>query len=194
MTTVSIAGCPGIIRGMGLFLFLALVLPNFGCGRPNHYTFILPDNYAGWIQVIFNDPEAPPLPVRKDWGYEVDVPETGIARTHFILVSFVKERDEFYYQKINADGTAKLQHVPSKYVLPGVDHGGFTVGDTGGRGPGYSLFIFIGPSELRAKEPLADWDKVIEAHKVNGYRTRIETTSIGPLPIPGRIPLPSSPQ
>jgi hypothetical protein len=184
-------------RSFSLFLLLSLVTAIGGCGKPNHYTFILPDNYVGWIQVIFNDPGAPPLPVRKDWGYEVDVPETGIARTYFIVVWYLKTRDEFYYRKINADGTKKLQHVPSDYVLPDMNHGGFTVGINGGRGPGYSWFIFIGPPELRAKEPLGDWSKVIaehRAHEVEGHRTRIETGDTGPLPTPGRIPLPPNRQ
>ena len=181
-------------RFFRLVLLLSLVSAIGACDKPNHYTLVLPDSYAGWVQVIFNDPEAPPLPVRKDWGFEVDVPETGIVRTHFLFVSYVKIRDEFYYRKINADGTVKLRRIPSNYVLPGGHHGGFSVGDTGGRGPGYSWFIFIGPPELRAKDPQGDWNKVVAAHEVNGHPTRIETTDVGPLPTPGRIPLPRNQQ
>jgi hypothetical protein len=36
--------------------------------------------------------------------------------------------------------------------------------DTGGKGHGYSWFVFIGPPQLRAKVPLADWNKVVEEY------------------------------
>jgi hypothetical protein len=59
--------------------------------------------------------------------------------------------------------------------MPSDSHGGFGVMDTGGKGLGYSWFIFIGPPSLRAKVPLADCDKVVEEYsKTHGERTRIE--------------------
>ncbi len=70
--------------------------------------------------------------------------------------------------------------------MPGFSHGGFGMMDTDGKGRGYSWFIFIGPPELRAKVPLADWDKVVEDYaKTHGGTKRVEFS--GPYPVPGRM-------
>jgi hypothetical protein len=152
-----------------------------------HYTFILPDGYVGWVQVIFNDPNASPLPW-KGGGYEIEVPESGIPRTSDILVrdSNPKRKDEFYYRSALPNGNAELRPVPSEYVMPGELHSGFDVMDTGGKGRGYSWFIFIGPPEVRARVPLADWDKVVASHETpDGRFTRISITDT--YPTPGRM-------
>jgi len=81
--------------------------------------------------------------------------------------------------------TSQNHPVPTDYFLPGIDHGGFGVMDTGGKGLGYSWFIFIGPPELRAKVPLADWNKGVEDYqKTHGGKARVEFS--GPYPVPGR--------
>jgi uncharacterized protein DUF6843 len=158
----------------------------YGRAKP-HYTFILPDSYVGWIQVVFSDPQASPLPIRKDGGRQIDVPESGIPRTSDIRVHDFKRKDEFYYRYLSG-GKEGLCPVPSEYVMPGDSHGGFGVMDTAGKGPGYSWFLFIGPPELRAKVPLADWEKVVAAHEKSDERgTRIENPAS--YPTPGRISL-----
>jgi hypothetical protein len=53
--------------GACLTLLLTVLLPALGRTKP-HYTFILPDGYVGWVQVVFNDPQVSPLPVQKDEG------------------------------------------------------------------------------------------------------------------------------
>jgi len=58
----------------GLTILLFLLLPAYGRAKA-HYTFVLPDKYVGWIQVVFNDHNALALPYRKDGGYRIDVPE-----------------------------------------------------------------------------------------------------------------------
>jgi hypothetical protein len=169
-----------------LMTLLAALFPAYGRTKP-HYTFILPDGYVGWLQVVFNDPRASPFPLRKDGGYEIEVPESGIPRTSDILVLDAKGKDEFYYRSLVPNGKVELRPVPSEYVLPGVHHGGFDVMDTGGKGPGYSWFLFIGPPEVRAKVPSADSDKVIAAHtSPDGHFTRIMAPDT--YPTPGRIP------
>jgi hypothetical protein len=166
-------------------LLLAVFFPVYARVKP-HYTFILPDQYVGWVQVVFNDPGASPLPVRKDGGREINVPESGISRTSGLRIHDVRGKDEFYYLSVLPNGKAERRPVPSGHALPGIDHGGFGVADTAGKGPGYSWFIFIGPPEVRAKVSNADWDKVVaEFAKTHGGKTRIESS--GPYPTPGRM-------
>ena len=98
--------------------------------------------------------------------------------------------DEFYYRSILSNGASELHPVPPEYVLPEEGHGGFGVMDTGGKGLGYSWFLFIGPPEIRAREPLGDWRKVVEEYaKTHRGRKRVEWS--GPYPTPGRLKQPS---
>lgn len=173
---------------LAVFFFIVSVAPHLALAKSPHYTCILPDRYVGWVQIIFNDQQASPLPLWRDKGYEIEVPESGIARTSDIRVEDSKSNDEFCYRSRPSNGKAEVSPVPSEYVIPGVSHGGFDVMDTGGKGPGSSWFIFIGPPELRTKVPLADWDKVVEEYsKTHGGRKRIEAPD--PYPTPGRMSL-----
>ncbi len=173
-------------------MFVLLFPPAYGRVKP-HYSFILPDGYIGWIQVVFSDPGAQLFSLRKDGGYEINVPESGISRTSEILVMDAKGKDDFYYRTLLPDGKSKFRLVPSQYVIQGVLDGGFSVGDTGGKGQGYSWFLFVGPPEVRDKVPFADWAKVIATHEKSDKRgTRIEFS--GPYPAPGRIVSTTTPQ
>jgi hypothetical protein len=169
-------------------LFALAVPYGAGAKRPHpHYTLILPDKYVGWVQVIFNDRKASPFPHRKDGGYQVDVPETGIARTSDMHVIDSTAKDEFYYRSTGSEGNEVILPVPFNYVLPGVCDGGFTMMNTDGKGPGSSWYVFIGPPELRATVPDAVWVKKVEDYaKAHGGKTRIESS--GPYPVPGRMP------
>jgi hypothetical protein len=162
---------------LGAIILFVSLSSNLGWAKSPHYTFILPDKYVGWVQIVFNDPQALPFPLRKDKGYEIEVEECGIARTSHLRVHDFRRQDEFYYRSVLSGRKVGLTAVPSEFVMPGDSHGGFGVMDTGGKGPGYSWFIFIGPPELRAKEPLADWDKVVEEYsKTHDGRKRIESS------------------
>lgn len=95
-------------------------------------------------------------------------------------------KDEFYYRFLRSSGTVELRPVPNDFVLPGFSHCGFGMRDTAGRGPGYSWFIYIGPPKLRAKEPLGNWDKVVDDYsKAHEGKKRVEFS--GPYPTPGRV-------
>lgn len=155
--------------------------------RSTHYTFILPDNYVGWVQIVFNDPQSSPLRMRTDKGFEIEVQKSGIARTSTLRVHDFERKDEFYYRSLLPNGNTQLLPVPSGYVLAGDSHGGFGVMDTGGKGAGYSWFIFIGPPELRAKVPLADWDRVADEWSRTHGGKHVEAPV--PYPTPGRMPL-----
>jgi hypothetical protein len=159
------------------------IFSTYACVKP-HYTFVLPENYIGWIQVIFGDPGALPLPIRKDAGREILVPETGIFRTSDIRVLDARSHDEFYYTC--AGGECNFRPLPSEYVMPGTYHGGFGVSDTGGNGRGDSWFLFVGPPELRAKVPLADYSKVVEEYRKTHGGKAYNTDHIT-YPTPGRM-------
>ncbi|MDR3751217.1 MAG: hypothetical protein P4K94_06990 [Terracidiphilus sp.] len=177
------------------FLITAMVLvgalsPAAARNKHPHYLFTLPDGFIGWIQVVFNDPQAAELPWNGD-GCDMRIPESGVLRTSSLRVHHFAA-DEFYYRISDADRKTKLLPVPSGYVLSGDSDGGFGVMDTGGKGKGYSWFIFIGPPEIRARIPLADWGKVVEeyARTHNGSK-RVEAPDA--YPTPGRMAPPALP-
>jgi hypothetical protein len=114
------------------------------------------------VQIVFNATRALPCS-QKDGGYVIEVPESGISRTSDIRIHDFARKDEFYYRTSRPNGGVELRSVSPEYVMPGDSHGGFGVMNTGGKGPGYSWFIFIGPPKIRAEVPLADWDKELEA-------------------------------
>jgi hypothetical protein len=149
------------------------------------YVFTLPAGYVGWIQVIFNDPNASPLRW-KDNQVLIEVPESGIPRTSSLRVH-AERTDEFYYRSSLSNGAVRMLAVPSEYVMTGDSHGGFGVMDTGGKGRGYSWFIFIGPPTLRAKVPLANFDEVVATHRKLYGNAHVAAPD--PYPTPGRIPL-----
>jgi hypothetical protein len=164
-------------------------LPLSGKAKHDSYRVFLPAGYVGWIQLIFNELGASPL-LWKRGAYEIEVSDLGIGRTSDMHDNDVGSNDEFLYRTVSPKGTVDLQPVPPGYVLPGYAHGGFTTMDTGGRGPGSSWFIFIGPPELRAREPLGDWDKVVQEYqKTHGGKSAFSLP--GRYPTPGRI---NSPQ
>ncbi|HEY2823495.1 MAG TPA: hypothetical protein VGJ06_20795 [Candidatus Acidoferrum sp.] len=145
-----------------------------------HYTFILPDGYIGWVQIIFNDPQASPLPIRTDGGRAIEVPESGISRTSDFRVSDIKAQDEFFYRLVLPNGSSELHPMPSSLFLPGEGHGGWGVRDTGCKGRGSSWFVFFGPREVRAKIPGAD------ITKEPGYGKKLMAPDV--YPTPGRLP------
>ena len=173
-------------RRLAISLLTALIALVPALGRPKpHYTFILPDGYVGWVQVIFNDPQASPLPIRRDGGRAIEVPESGVSRTSDIRVHDDKAYDEFYYRSILSNGASELHPMPPEFALSGEGHGGWGVMDTGGKGRGYSWFLFFGPPDLRAQTAGAD------ITKVPGYGKKLMAPEV--YPTPGRLPpLPSA--
>ncbi len=167
-------------------VLLAFLAPANAVCEKDHYEFILPDRYVGWVQVIFNDHEAPfQSHVGKAWL--ITVSEDGIFRTRSIRVLDLKPADTFFYRIALPDGSFRLKAVPQNYVLKGENDGGFDVAGTNGRGIGSSWYVFIGPPELRSKTRLADWSKEVE-YRIKTHGTA-ETGPPDPLPTPGRITL-----
>ncbi len=172
-----------------LFLILFAALHGYASSRRQpRYIFSLPAGYVGWIQIIFNDPQAPPLSI-KDGGVQIIVPESGIARTSALRIHADLAEDEFYYTSQRSDGSQLTECVPAEYVLRGTEHGGFGVMDTGGKGRGYSWFIFVGPPVLRRRVPLADWNEVIATQRKLHGNAKVSVPS--PYPTPGRVQLES---
>jgi hypothetical protein len=163
---------------------LAFLAPADAICEKDHYEFILPDHYVGWVQVIFNDHEAPfQSHVGKAWF--ITVSEDGIFRTRSIRVMDLKPADTFFYRIALPDGSSRLEAVPKNYVLKEVNDGGFDVAGTNGKGIGRSWYVFIGPPELRSKTRFADWSKEVDS-RMRMYGTA-DLGPPDPLPIPGRI-------
>ena len=170
-----------------LFVLFALItaLP---CGaRPRaHYTVVLPPDYVGWVQVIFDDPTAPPL--RRNpytGGYYVAVPESGIVRTRDRHLYEPSTATSLFYWTPNTYPFPDLP-VPTSQYMPYASLGGFGTADTGDLGGrGYSWFFFIGPASLRAHIPHADFEReAMQWHSTHGnYRFPFD----GKYPRPGRV-------
>jgi hypothetical protein len=170
--------CNIIVYSLALIVIAA---PAFAAKRPR-YVFELPVGYVGWVQIIFNDPNSAPLQI-VDGGVLLPIPESGVFRTSALRIHSSQAPDEFYYKATGASAN-ELQPVPTDYVLAGINHGGFGVMDTGGRGRGYSWFIFIGPPEMRSEVPLADWDDVIAAQR--RLHNNAKVMAPNQYPTPGR--------
>lgn len=168
-------------KGLAGVLIAAAIATSGVDKHPWHYSFIMPDGYVGWIEIVYSDRDAPRhQPVRKE--YRIEVGDDGIFRTGDIRVSDADPKDTFLYRSKNPDGTTTLKPVPPDYVLGGTDHGGFAVSEAG---DGRHWFIFIGPPELRARTPFADWPKEVEA-RMKKYGTA-DLGPPNPLPKPGRM-------
>ena len=163
---------------------LAFMAPANAFGEKDHYEFILPDHYVGWVQVIFGDHDAP-FQSSVGKAHLITVSEDGIFRTRSIRVVGLKPADTFFYRVVLPDGAFRLEAVPQNYVLKGDDDGGFDVAGTNGKGIGRSWYVFIGPPDLRSKTRFADWSKEVE-YRIKTFGTA-ETGPPDPLPTPGRV-------
>ena len=148
--------------------------------KKEHYEFILPDHYIGWIKIVFNDKNAP-LQQKSERAWLVPISDDGLFFTRSMRVLEILPQDSFYYRISQPNGSMKLELVPQDYVMNGTDHGGFDISESKDR----AWFIFIGPPEIRAEVPFADWPKELASRKQT-----YGTADLGPpkpLPIPGRF-------
>jgi hypothetical protein len=168
-----------------LLITLLAALPS-GARTRAHYTIILPPEYVGWVQVIFNDPTAPPLRHNPyTGGYYITVPESGIVRTRDLHLYAPDTATSLFYWTPQTYPFANLP-VPASQHLPAASLGGFGTADTGDRGgQGYSWFFFIGPASMRAHIPHADFEHdAAQWHLQHGnYRVAFD----GKYPTPGRL-------
>lgn len=146
-----------------------------------HYEFVLPEDYVGWICVVFNDRDAK---FQEDRGsaHLIPISENGVFQTRSSSVYVREQSDLFFYKSIDRAGTSHLKPLPSNYVSGGTLHGGFmTSSPRGGL-----WFIFVGAPEIRAKVKFADWDAEV-ASRIKTYGTG-DLGPPNPLPVPGRLP------
>lgn len=93
-----------------LITLLAHLSPS-GDRHPWHYSFVLPDGYVGWIEIVYSDGNAPlQPPIGKE--YRIEISEDGIFRTGSMRVVAAAPKDIFLYRSSNSDGTAKLTSLP----------------------------------------------------------------------------------
>jgi hypothetical protein len=165
--------------------FLLSFLSSFiAHAEKTHYEFTLPDHYVGWVQITFQDPHAPKL-TQVGRSVILAISEGGTCRTRTMRVLDDKPADSFFYRIAMPNGSFRLEPVPSNYLVKGIDDGGFEVAGGGGKDEGRRWFIFIGPPEIRAKVPFADWKKELQ-ERIRRYGTD-ETGPPDPLPTPGRM-------
>lgn len=160
-----------------------LVVCSLQARQAPHYEFILPNGYVGWIQVIFSDPSAQPLP-SKGSTLIVQMPETGVFRTSSLQDYFGTPNKFMYQSACEASRKCRTIPVPPDYVETSLIQG-FGLGSTCGRGKGYSWFIFVIPPDVRKEIPDADWARYSdEYYKKRGTR---KVMWDGTCPVPGRI-------
>jgi hypothetical protein len=150
-----------------LALFTILLTANAHARKLPHYVFVLPDGYTGWIQVIFESPNSPPLKLEHD-NAVLEIDNSGIIRLPIVGHLFAGSHDEFFYERVDASGKKIRVPVPANFVCPdssGMDNcydangdisDGFSVGRaTRGKAndgtPGSSWWLFVGPPDLRKK-------------------------------------------
>jgi hypothetical protein len=178
-----------------LLLALLLALAPSGWGRQDpHYTFILPDGYTGWIQIIFAAPHGP-KPQFSHNGFVFRLNDSGILWTSLLHSNFPGSEDEFFYRRIDRKGKEVLVPVPAEYVCTGnsgldncfissddrvdaFEIGRSTVGRVSDGTPGNSWFLFVGPYALREK-------MARHAHFYPGTTNKMDVPEDDP--IPGRI-------
>lgn len=156
-----------LVKGAA-FAALMLAMAPTGWGRQDpHYVIILPDGYAGWVQIIFSSRNAPKPEISHE-RYVLRVDDSGVLRTRLKHVHYAGAQDEFYYTRLNAKGKNVLVPVPAGYVCAGnsgidncfistddrvdaFDADRATLGKASDGTPGDSWFFFVGPYALREK-------------------------------------------
>jgi hypothetical protein len=167
-----------------------------GCNREHpHYVFVLPDEYVGWIQVVFDSPDAPS--VEPDHGkFVLRIDETGVFKTRSLKYIFAGAHDEFFYRKLGSNGKEVLFPVPSNYYCAGASGIDSCLGSEGSKTdsfsvsrarlgsrneltPGNSWFLFVGPQSIREKmaKPI---------HRAPGEKYQIDVPEDDPRP--GMLP------
>jgi uncharacterized protein DUF6843 len=146
--------------------FLSLTRPNpylavlLGCGigcsqvrRPNQV--LVPDGYVGWIQIIYNVPDAPELS-KENGSYIIKLPPSGRLKTSS-RVEYGWARDEFY----SYSGTRR-----TRLNVTGWGGGGMVwAGAIEGSSPNQAMVYFIGSEAMFKKQeghapklPVGFWD------------------------------------
>ncbi|HLY36650.1 MAG TPA: hypothetical protein VKU61_01355 [Candidatus Binatia bacterium] len=113
---------------------VATILLVVACGGTPDDRYLLPDGYAGWVQITFNVPAAPYFP-REDGFRLVTVPDTGEVET-----SEVPSYGEGYihqYYWVRADGSRSPAMIGGGFSITGrvggQDRWCFFVGDESDR-------------------------------------------------------------
>jgi hypothetical protein len=147
--------------------------------RKPHFIFTLPDNYVGWVKIIFAVPGAPPLQARGK-RQTIRIEEDGIARTSSLRIDWgnVYTTDEFFYRHINGHEVERLVPLPPDYVINDDSHGGFDACCNRDKTPGYPWYFFVGPPKIREKIPMDEiFDNFWKPGSVEPVPGRIKTDS-----------------
>ncbi|MFC6652156.1 DUF6843 domain-containing protein [Paenibacillus rhizoplanae] len=97
-------------------ILLALILVACSSNKSNLNTYLIPENYVGWVQIIYNQEGFDPI--KQVNGKNIyTIPESGILKTS-TPVEYGVSFDEFYYydgqnrqQKIDVDQMIHGHHI-----------------------------------------------------------------------------------
>ena len=109
----------------------AVALYVAGCGGRPAERYLLPESFAGYMEVTYQVPGAPSLPHDAEGFRIVHVPEDGKVATSEPMLSGESYIHEYYY--VLADGSR--QRAPTL--------GGYTITDMSGREQ-HRWYVFIG--------------------------------------------------
>jgi hypothetical protein len=103
---------------VAIFFTLVLSVILSSCGEQE--AVVVPDNYKGYIVVIFNQKNGDPIKYEgKKRVYEI--PQDGILKTQFEPNDGWRESSEFYYEKIAPENKllsfAELKEVPEDTIV-----------------------------------------------------------------------------
>jgi len=103
---------------VAIFFTLVLSVVLSSCGEQE--VVVVPDNYKGYIVVIFNQKNGEPI--KYEEGKRVyEIPQDGILKTQFEPDEGWREFPEFYYEKIVPENKlcsfAELKEVPADTIV-----------------------------------------------------------------------------
>ncbi len=133
--------------------------------QPEHYRFLMPEGYVGWIRVDFEIPDAPPLPIEGGF-YVVRFSETGRFQTSSRDIpqgGWVDQAQFLYYStetpyllRLKTAGPTELRMVHGQFMGPGE-----------GPVPKPYQYYFIGPKDVFDRVQASDPRTL--PHESDGY-------------------------
>jgi hypothetical protein len=114
-----------------------------GCGGRPAERYLVPDGYVGYMEIIFDVPDAPRFP-REDGFRLVRVPESGRVETAEPALDGEGYRQEYYYER--TDGTRRKAPTVA----------GFTITDTSSHQVHWYVFVGERSDEERYRHRYGD--------------------------------------
>lgn len=82
-------------------LILFVVFTNFGCEKGESEIILVPDDFSGYILVLFNQQDGKPIKYKGNCRI-YEIPKNGILKTKFESNDGWKKYPKFYYRSIDS--------------------------------------------------------------------------------------------